>query len=320
MNDDSMEFAPCPSSDFWFAMVDIAVIRDAELSPRDIQLFCILRSFANIKTESWILKIETIAQAANCDKRTAQRSIARLIERGVIARTPRFKDGKELAPLWTIIGHKAPCYQNTDDKIVTHDKIVAPRDDKIVTPYLPEPKTNDTKDTLTGSEAAAPTATRNETTARDETTAPQRTERYPVSEAPQVFRQTAEYLLLKTGRTALKETEISALRTLNAHHSPARVQLEIDKAVERYGRLKRPLASLDFVYIAESLKHQTSRPKGGGQGAAPRKGQPKFSEPEAREFTQEQEDYLEAAHAGKKLDPEYWAYLNSKYGGGKLWQ
>lgn len=79
------------------------------------------------------------------------------------------------------------------------------------------------------------------------------------------MRSTAEYLLLKTGRKGLDEEELSALRTLDAHHYPARVQREIDKAVERYGRLGRHLRTLDFGYILSALQHQPSRSPGGGK-------------------------------------------------------
>ncbi|MFC2594612.1 MAG: hypothetical protein ACFNW0_06030 [Fretibacterium sp.] len=57
----------------------------------------------------------------------------------------------------------------------------------------------------------------------------------------------------------------TALRTLDAHHYPARVQREIDKAVERYGRLGRPLRMLSFGYILSALQHQPSRTPGGGK-------------------------------------------------------
>jgi len=134
----------------------------------------------------------------------------------------------------------------------------------------------------------------------------------PVSESPQAFRQAAEYLLLKTGRKGLTEGEIAALRTLNAAHTPARVLREIDVAVERFQRNSKPLESLGFEYIASALKHQTSTAKSrnGGSRAAPVE---QFSPPEAREFSKEREDYLEAKHAGKQLDPEYWAYLEAKF-------
>ena len=87
---------------------------------------------------------------------------------------------------------------------------------------------------------------------------------FPVSEAPGAMRQTAEYLLLKTGRTGLSEEEISALRALDAGHYPARVQKEIGTAIERFKRIGRPPGTLTFCYIAESLANQPSRaPKSG---------------------------------------------------------
>ncbi len=94
---------------------------------------------------------------------------------------------------------------------------------------------------------------------------------------------------------------------------------EIDVAVDRYTRLKRPLSSLGFEYIAEALKQQVSRKQvnGGPRTASKGAAAETFSPPEGREFNQEQEDYLEAKHAGKQLTPEYWAYLEAKYGGGK---
>ncbi|MBQ9527066.1 MAG: hypothetical protein IJR68_05590 [Fretibacterium sp.] len=264
MNDD-MEFAPRPSSDFWFCHADIDVIRDTELTPRDIQVFCLICTFANRATRSWVLKISTLAETAGCGETTIHDSIKRLLARGVIRKEERFKDGRQLASCFYIVGHNAPCYQSRGSENRTPPENRTPGGSENRTPSLQEPLSYEIKDTLTGGEAAAVPETGEKEPARE----PQKEERFPISEAPQVFRQTAEYLLLKTGRKALKETEISALRTLNARHQPARVQLEIDKAVERYGRLDRPLASLDFVYIAESLKRQTSRPQIRGQRAAP---------------------------------------------------
>ncbi len=82
--------------------------------------------------------------------------------------------------------------------------------------------------------------------------------------------------------------------------------------------------TLDWLLNESNLVKVEEGKYDGPRGVCPaydRKGQPveKFSAPEAREFTQEQEDYLEMSHAGKKFDPEYMAYLEDKYGGGKLW-
>jgi hypothetical protein len=95
---------------------------------------------------------------------------------------------------------------------------------------------------------------------------------YPASEAPQAMTQTAEYLLLKTGREGLTEAEISALRELNASQYPAAVQKEIDVAVERFKRLGRDPATLAFDYIADSMRHRHTRPLSRAQPAS---GNPK---------------------------------------------
>ena len=126
----------------------------------------------------------------------------------------------------------------------------------------------------------------------------------PISEAPHAFRQTAEYLCLKTGRKGLTEGDVAALRTLNAAHTPARVMKEIDAAVERFRRKQRPLVSLDFGYIAGALAHQSSLPQKGGGGLRRTTGHkrepaPEFSPAEARTFTPEEEAALEALCCGR---------------------
>jgi hypothetical protein len=121
-------------------------------------------------------------------------------------------------------------------------------------------------------------------------------ERCGLAETPYAFKQAAEYLLLKTGRKRLTEAEISALRTLDAQHYPARVMAEIDKAAERFTRKGRPLSSLSFEYIAESLKHQASRPQmhNAGQGQTPAS----FGGVETPGITDEEFSRLEAKFSG----------------------
>ena len=89
-------------------------------------------------------------------------------------------------------------------------------------------------------------------------------------------------------------------------------------------RNKAGWLTLDWLLNESNLVKVTEGKYDGPWGAGSacnQKGQSveKFSEPEAREFTQEQEDYLEMSHAGKKFSPEYMAYLEDKYGGGKFW-
>ncbi len=137
-------------------------------------------------------------------------------------------------------------------------------------------------------------------------------ERFSPSEAPEVMRPTAEYLLLKTGRKALTEPELSALRTLAAGHYPARVQKEIDIACDRFKRNGRDLAELNFCYIANALKHQASRPFA---RASTRKNNAEFKramadfnrleESEKREYTEADIAKLEAELAEEMSKNEF---------------
>ena len=252
---DTFEFEPRGPSDFWFACVDIEVIKDRTLSPCDKTVYSVICAHVNIQTRSCPLRVKTIAEEANCSVRSVQESLKALVARGVIERAERFEDGAQKASVYRIVGHRAPCYEDAEND--GGRKICTPPGAENVPPSLREPKTYEKKDTPTG---AAPA----EATPKDPD---QETDSglLSVSEAPSAMRSTAEYLLLKTGRKGLDEEELSALRTLDAHHYPARVQREIDKAVERYGRLGRPLRTLDFGYILSSLQHQPSRSPGGGK-------------------------------------------------------
>ena len=264
-----LEFEAREQSDFWFACVDLAVIRDKNLSPRDFKVYCVICSYVNVQTRSWSLRVKTIAEAAGCSVRVVQESLKALIARGVIERTERYRGGKQLPSSYRIVGYRAACYRSKElgtpgdeetgrgAESRTHAENRTHRGAESRTPSLREPKTYEKKDTPTGA-APAETAPEDSDQGTDG-------ELLPVSEAPSAMRSTAEYLLLKTGRKGLDEEELSALRTLDAHHYPARVQREIDKAVERYGRLGRPLRTLSFGYILSSLQHQPSRSPGGGK-------------------------------------------------------
>ena len=121
-------------------------------------------------------------------------------------------------------------------------------------------------------------------------------ERCGLTEAPYALKQAADYLLLKTGRKRLTEAKISALRALDSTHYPARIMAEIDKAAERFSRKGRPLSSLTFEYIAESLKHQATRPQthSAGQEQTPAS----FGGVENPDITDEEFSRLESKFSG----------------------
>lgn len=265
---DTFEFEPRGPSDFWFACVDIEVIKDRTLSTCDKAVYSVICAHVNIQTRSCPLRVKVIAEEANCSIRSVQESLKALVARGVIERAERFEDGAQKASIYRIVGHRAPCYRGAENngccKICNNPgaeneggrKICTPPGAENATPSLRESKIYEKKDTPTG---AAPAEMGLEDQGQE-----MDSRLLPVSEAPSAMRSTAEYLLLKTGRKGLDEEELSALLSLDAHHYPARVQREIDKAVERYGRLGRPLRTLSFCYILSALQHQPSRAPGGG--------------------------------------------------------
>jgi predicted transcriptional regulator len=112
----TVEFEAREQSDFWFACVDISVIRDTSLSPCDKAVFAVICSYVNIQSRHWILKVQTIADAAGCGIRTAQKSLQALVNRGVIERISRFENGKQKASTYRIIGHRAKCYESAPEE------------------------------------------------------------------------------------------------------------------------------------------------------------------------------------------------------------
>jgi hypothetical protein len=85
------------------------------------------------------------------------------------------------------------------------------------------------------------------------------------------MRQPAEYFLLKTKRTHITESEAENLRELDKIHTAARVNREIDAAVEDFMRWDRTLQSLSLGYIFAKLCRQQSLPAPGAPGN-PRQG------------------------------------------------
>ncbi|GHV50335.1 hypothetical protein FACS1894216_02350 [Synergistales bacterium] len=315
-NDDiSFEFEPRPKSDFWFACVDIEVIRDSALTPTDKAVYAVICSHANIQSRSWVMTVTLIAAEASCSVRTAQKSIQALVTRGVIARVERFKDGKQKACLYQVIGHNAKCYASPQgtppggggEKSDIPRKICTPMGAKSA-PRLQESNYENQTYSPTESERSSPENS-------DPPNSPQAQEAgsWPVnvSEIPAAMRQVAEFLLLKTGRPNISADELIPIRELERIHFPARINQEIDTAIERFRRSGRELSSLTFGYLYESLKHQKSRKY--KERAAPRDkaGRRRAAEEREenirweRERQAEMEKRLEEIYGGEANERDY---------------
>ena len=82
---------------------------------------------------------------------------------------------------------------------------------------------------------------------------------FDLSHVPDVMRPAAEFLLLKTGRTAITANECIVIREiLNKKHTPTRVMKEIRKQAENFARRGKNLHMLTFNYIGKILAEQDS--------------------------------------------------------------
>ena len=259
-------FTMC-SKDFWYASVDINVIRDRELSQTAKFVFSVLCSFITINNRNCWPSNETVAEAANVSKSTVKRAYRELEKRGVIARSKRFKDGAQTSSRTRIIGHDAPCYKAT---MTDEDTTVASQqstDTSTPNSHVNHKgnQENNIKDSLKG-EADLPdftdipleetTYTSEKSQTRQALRSKNPKEAYTLEDAPDIMKTTAEFFLRKTGRQGLTWTEILALRKLAATQYPVRVQKEICTAVNRFLNRGQSLGTLTFGYIAGSLENQ----------------------------------------------------------------
>ena len=262
-----------------FCIVEIPFLLDEGLSTHDKMIYVVLCSFASVRNQKCYPSVPTIAGRASCSERQVRRSLLVLEECGYIER--------EFA-----VGHA------TTYSILDIPERAATQTGGTVSPDTPAPQSggaalqsgdpghtvrhnntsNITKNNIREQEKdSSPSGRGNCPAAAKEPEKESPTENLPVSEAPEAMRQTADYLLLKTGRSGLKESEISELRKLDAAHYPAVVQRVVDQAVDRFKRDGRDLRTLDFFYIADTLRYRKPTRDPTGRKKAP---QAQVSEPD----------------------------------------
>jgi hypothetical protein len=74
---DVLEFTGRNSADFWFACVDLAVIKDKAFSPCNKTVFAVICGHVDVQTRSCPLKVKTIAEETGCSARSVQESLKR---------------------------------------------------------------------------------------------------------------------------------------------------------------------------------------------------------------------------------------------------
>lgn len=231
-----------------YTKIDNAVLDDDSLPRSCKAVFVVLCRHAHNDDKSCWLSQKTIAEESKYSDRTVRGALKKLEQAGLIVQQHRFdKDGSRMTSLFVIIGGNAKRYQ-AQEQTPPPEIVAGPSGNDCR--YNKNPLT--TKDSLT----------------RPENT-PESDDKASIQDAPGDMRATAEYLLLKTGRESLTQSEISSLRELNATQYPARVQKEIDKACERFKRKKRDLLTLSFNYIAGALRNQPSRKLTGHKNVKP---------------------------------------------------
>jgi len=256
--------------DFWFACVDIEVIRDKTLSPTTKCVFAVLCSFVNINNRACWPSNETVAETAGVSVATVKRAYNELSERGIIKRSIRkTPENGQITSYTVIVGHNAECYQDTAEgsSPMNHPQLT----DELP-PSSPMSHEINKENNIYYSNEGSGVPVAENLNSQAEAKKPEQSrvcqeEAHGLSEVPEIMRSTAELLLFKTGRKALTEGEISALKELARNQVPARVQKEIATAVERFKRQDRDLKTLHFEYIANALAHQPTRGKAGTKQA-----------------------------------------------------
>lgn len=249
--------------DFWWACVDISVLRDRELTPIDKAVYAVLCTFAAIEGRLCYPSIGRLAQDTGCSERSVQTALRRLEEKGFLVRESRYKDRRQVSSQYRLVGHRrgAPGAGGRVQEVHpggaggaprTRTNELEPEDQNLYSPSeseVPSPETGEESEPEKPQQAPVEAASERGTPEID------------LSGVPMAMRSTVELFLLKTGRRGVSSDELLALRQLDRYHIPSRIQTEVGKAVARYAKNGKPLSSLTLEYIWESLQHQRSKPE-----------------------------------------------------------
>lgn len=267
--------------DFWFVIVDLCVWEDERLSTLEKAVYTALCTFASVEGRTCWPSTSAIARRASCSDRSVNRALETLEEYGYLKITRRFKDNARIPSAYSIIGHKAAGGCDTVSQGVTTE----------CRKEL-EPTEPDLKDTLSEGAEVAPDE-QISGSVDDKTVLPNEEAVFindeDLKKIPAAMKETVEFLLLKTGRKGLLAEELAPVMALEKIHMPSRIQREITKAAERFNRQGKPLSSLSFVYIYDSLKYQKSSKSA--------RAQPKVTMPTSAEYKTWEEQNLAALMA-----------------------
>lgn len=121
----------------WFGTVTAGVAFDPDLTTNAKAVYLVLVMYRNRETDSCFPSNKTIAARLGVSERTVIRGMVELANAGVIERTPRFEDGRQISSLTTL----TDAHDRRDDKTVIHG------DDANVRQNTPRSNTDSTVET-----------------------------------------------------------------------------------------------------------------------------------------------------------------------------
>ena len=271
---------------FYFTQPENAVMFAEDLSQTAKVVYCALLDHMDKKTKRCTLYVASIAAKVHRTVRTVQRSLNQLIKKNLIIRTERYgSDGRNLASMFTVLGCAgaqalAKGYKTPLEKMLPAEELppmeeLPPIEEMVpaeeMLPIEEIPPVNGSAATLSGygdSTGALMNYTEyNNNTLKGSKLPPEGgtpvSEELPepeesptLKDVPEIMKTTVRYLLMRTGRKNLRQTEIPLIRSLSSIHKPARIQKEIDRACEIFIKKGRRLFTLSFQYIFACLKNQ----------------------------------------------------------------
>ena len=266
---------------FLYSQPDNAVLYDTELCKTAYQLYNILVEMSNKKTNEVTVEVRILAERLGRADITTRRHLSALVRCGIIIR--KFNKSKtnpkiNEASTFIVVGRHAVRYKNSEyagdypsDKDqkrqyppVKNDTQKQEKEslrESLESNLTGESKLPENSGNSDNSPATKYPATFAEPAEPENPTSSNQAVEYDLSGVPDIMRDVAEYLLLKTGRPYLTDNEKRIIRELlDKQHTPARVMKEIRKAYKRFiSDPNKNIHQLTFNYIGECLRNQESR-------------------------------------------------------------
>ena len=278
---------------FLYSQPDNAVICDLRLPKTAFHMYTILVKMMDKNTREVTAYVATLAKQIGRSIKTARRVLGILAAFGIIGRKFRkshHNSKMNLATTYIIYGRFAECYKGTEygePEYISPDHETMNNDaNNVKDPKMsvPTPKNGDTEDTrtslskdylesnLTGEKKFSENSDNSlehevpvTATAPNNTEKPEKqktsikAEKHDLLGLPEAMRSVAEYLLMKTNRPTLRDSEREILKELDKHHTIARLLKEIDKHCKIFENEGRDIQQLTFNYIGKILANQDSR-------------------------------------------------------------